>query len=634
MQNADGFWYLHYFSFPSLVNSRNRTSPEREKDIKKITSLLDEAHGLAYSNPITAQKLAEQAIELADISIVHHSKRLKHSKQESKSIQKIESEKVSAEMILLHCRAMQEGVTDAVIATSEELLSKARVISNNELLAKCLVQLASHHQQRNSDIPIIQPMLDEAVTLFYEVGRNDAALHAEYNLALALQHSGSTGDAYSKFRMLLGKAKELNLYPLIARLHISLGNIYDGYSEFDNAIEEYRLAIDIAREHKLRTTEANALNNISTALYQAEYTQQAIDALNICLDVQRSIGNKLGIAHALGNLGGCYKDLGDYIKAKKLIEEAVELFEQLSARKELIRQLCSLGRVVAHLGNYPKAISISASAVKMAMDINDNESLCLAHVAMMTVFMLQKNWAKAKDEWLESTHFNSLLQTTVYTSEILNSGSEIAERLGDLKTALELQRDVINNFKEIHTSTASKRMQLYGIQLQVERANYERTIATIKAEQLQHELDVKKRELQSVALRLVEKQELITELKKNIERVEKQWTASSTEITSALSSLATTIDRTAHTSDREWETFREQFEGMSDEFITRIATMFPLLTPAELKVCALLRLQLSSKDVARILHLTERTIEKHRLSIRKKINAGKTNQLASLLASL
>jgi tetratricopeptide (TPR) repeat protein/DNA-binding CsgD family transcriptional regulator len=616
------------------VNLRSRTSSERERDTKKITTLLDEAHRLAYSNPQTAQKLAEQAIELSNILILRHHKKLKNSKQTTKSIHKIESEKMSAEMVLLHCRIMQEGITDEVITTSEKLVGKAREIDNSELLAKCLVQLASHHQQRNSSIGIIQPMLDEAVRLFYKVGRYDAALHAEYNLALALQHSGSTADAYSKFRMLLDKAKGQKLYPLIARLHISIGNVYDGYSEFGNAIEEYRLAIDIAREHKLRTTEANALNNISTALYQAEYPHQAIDALNICLDVQRSLGNKLGIAHALGNLGGCYRDLGDHAKAQTLMQSAVEIFQQLSAQKQLIRQLCALGRVEAHLGNYRKALSTATSAIAMAKEINDDESLCLAHISMMRVRMLQKNWAKAKTEWLHSMRFNAKLQTTVYTSELLDTGSVIAEQIGDLKMALQLQRDLLSTFKEIHSSTASKRMQLYGIQLQVERANYERTIATIKAEQLQHELDAKKKELQSVALRLVEKQELITELKKNIERIEKQWTESSTEITSALSSLATAIDRTAHTSDREWETFREQFEGMSDEFITRMATMFPLLTPAELKVCALLRLQLSSKDVARILHLTERTIEKHRLSIRKKIRAGKTNQLASLLASL
>src|SRR5690606_23960093 len=87
-------------------------------------------------------------------------------------------------------------------------------------------------------------------------------------------------------------------------------------------------------------------------------------------------------------------------------------------------------------------------------------------------------------------------------------------------------------------------------------------------------------------------------------------------------------------SEQQWQVFEEHFEQTHDEFITRIAQVYPSLSSMELKVCALLKLNISSKEIARLLSLSIRTINPHRLNIRKKLGLESTVRLGSYLASL
>ncbi len=79
--------------------------------------------------------------------------------------------------------------------------------------------------------------------------------------------------------------------------------------------------------------------------------------------------------------------------------------------------------------------------------------------------------------------------------------------------------------------------------------------------------------------------------------------------------------------------FEHVFEAMHGGYLQRLAADFPDLTPTELRLCALLRLPMPSKEVAQLLSCSVRSIEKHRERMRKKFGLRPADNLTTFLAA-
>ena len=88
---------------------------------------------------------------------------------------------------------------------------------------------------------------------------------------------------------------------------------------------------------------------------------------------------------------------------------------------------------------------------------------------------------------------------------------------------------------------------------------------------------------------------------------------------SILWSLLGTVDRRGE-NEQEWTAFEEKLQSVHHGVLVELARLCPDLKPAELKVCALLRTQLSTKEIAALLSVTERAVEKHINSIFSKLS--------------
>ena len=80
--------------------------------------------------------------------------------------------------------------------------------------------------------------------------------------------------------------------------------------------------------------------------------------------------------------------------------------------------------------------------------------------------------------------------------------------------------------------------------------------------------------------------------------------------------------------------FESQFDTINAGFTSKLLEKHSTLTPKEVRICALMKLNLSSKDIANTLAISQRTVEVHRLQIRKKMRLKQTDNLATKLASI
>jgi DNA-binding CsgD family transcriptional regulator len=86
--------------------------------------------------------------------------------------------------------------------------------------------------------------------------------------------------------------------------------------------------------------------------------------------------------------------------------------------------------------------------------------------------------------------------------------------------------------------------------------------------------------------------------------------------------------------ERIWEDFLTRFENVYESFYKRLQERFPDLTPGELRLCALLRLNVSTKDIAAITFQNPQSIDTARYRLRRKLNLDPDDNLVDFLLKL
>ena len=90
------------------------------------------------------------------------------------------------------------------------------------------------------------------------------------------------------------------------------------------------------------------------------------------------------------------------------------------------------------------------------------------------------------------------------------------------------------------------------------------------------------------------------------------------------------IDTTLRVQD-DWEQFKHHFDRVHGNFLSRLRKEFIELTPNEQKLCAFLRLNLNSKDIANIMGISLRGVEVARYRLRKKLKLNKGVNLSKFI---
>ncbi len=147
----------------------------------------------------------------------------------------------------------------------------------------------------------------------------------------------------------------------------------------------------------------------------------------------------------------------------------------------------------------------------------------------------------------------------------------------------------------------------------------------IKNEQLQQEFENKNRELAVSTMNLIKKNELLSVIKDDL----KKTTDGDRNIKSVISTINKNINE-----DDTWDMFKEAFNNADKDFLKKVKSIHPALTPNDLRLCAYLRLNLSSKEIAPLLNISVRSVEIKRYRLRKKMELSHEVSLVEYILSL
>jgi DNA-binding CsgD family transcriptional regulator/ligand-binding sensor domain-containing protein len=178
-----------------------------------------------------------------------------------------------------------------------------------------------------------------------------------------------------------------------------------------------------------------------------------------------------------------------------------------------------------------------------------------------------------------------------------------------------------NNFnkkKEIILRDSKRKIEINELENQKE-------IMRIKNEKLKIEVENKNRELAISTMSLVKKNEFLSHIKSELKPLQ--------TINSAVKKVLKTINNNLNNTD-DWKYFEEAFNNADKDFFKKLKSYHPKLTPNELKLCAYLRLNLTSKEIAPLFNISPKSVEIKRYRLRKKMNLDRNVSLTNYILSI
>ena len=159
----------------------------------------------------------------------------------------------------------------------------------------------------------------------------------------------------------------------------------------------------------------------------------------------------------------------------------------------------------------------------------------------------------------------------------------------------------------------------------------EQRIAKVKNEQLQADLASKSRELANSAMNIVYKNELLQKISHEITLLKDSSGKRLSE--DQLRKIQKVIDD-GMSDERDWNLFESSFNEAHESFFKKLKAQHPDLVPNDLKLCAYLRMNMNSKEMASLLNISLRGVEIRRYRLRKKLNLEHDKNLVEFLMEL
>lgn len=176
----------------------------------------------------------------------------------------------------------------------------------------------------------------------------------------------------------------------------------------------------------------------------------------------------------------------------------------------------------------------------------------------------------------------------------------------------------------------SKRITVRKVKLKESHAREEKEkeIIKLRNEKLMSELTFKSQELANSTMGIIKKNEFLISLKKKIKHQKENLGNRYPD--KYYQDLISKIDHNI-SGDDDWKIFDANFQQTHEEFIGEMKKAFPDLTPNDLRLCAFLRINLTSKEIAPLLGISVRGVENHRYRLRKKLRLGSDDNLTDYI---
>jgi tetratricopeptide (TPR) repeat protein len=407
------------------------------------------------------------------------------------------------------------------------------------------------------------------------------------------------------------------------------GTCYKSLGDFATATELVIESISISEQLNDDAGCARCFHLLGLIDLQKKSYESALNQFEKALNIFEKFSDPNSSITRL-NIAGVQIAQGKIIEAVPNIEMARVEFVKRGEKFRIIESDKTLVVCYQKIGETAKSIEIATNSLASAHDMGLSESVLDLSVLLSNLKFSQGDSVSAIELASQALQLAESIGSKNAIYQIHEGLCKIFEATGDTKRALQHLYECLRVKDELFSEESDRRQKNLLILHEVEQ--HKRIAEESKAElqRTKQELYAKAQELAEFALRIIEKEEFLTMIETGLTRILK---AREYEKNQLVVELIQKVKKEGNVAS-DWEVLRSQFQTLQNEFVLAISKQYPELSPTELKVCTLLRMNLRTKEIATILHINGKTVENHRISIRKKMGLDRDANLVHELLSV
>jgi tetratricopeptide (TPR) repeat protein len=406
-----------------------------------------------------------------------------------------------------------------------------------------------------------------------------------------------------------------------------IGTLYLDQKDYEKALDYYKRSIELARQINSREGIASNLNNVGKVYTRTQQYEKAIQSFEEALKINLEAGNLYLAGANYLNIAEVYIAMKQYDQAINSVNKAYIIFEKQGNKLRLAKCEVTLGEIYLAKGQSAASEKASKAALDMAL-ANGYRDVIVTSAAMLNkLFLANKDSVKAFRYFiLEKQYRDSLFldekQKTLTRLELQYQFEKNERDMEIAKQHKNIAIFVISGclfFSLIIIVLILKQLRLRAKKQQLEKENFER------------ELEFKNKELVLNVMSLMKKNEMLADLSEKLVKIETETTSADGKDT--IKKVAVELRKSQE--EEIWKEFSVRFKEVHGAFYDKLLKRFPNLTPNELKLCAFLRLNMSSKDIAELTGQRITTLETARYRLRQKLGLVNSEiNLVTFLSSL
>lgn len=420
------------------------------------------------------------------------------------------------------------------------------------------------------------------------------------NLGMVHQDQQAFLKAISKYEKALNLFQQQGATSRIATTQTKWGSTLIAMGEMDAAYEKLIAALKIHEADEFLYGIAEVNNKLGDLFTKKKEYNKALSYFLQSVEAGTKRFDHVGIADNYQRIGAIYLIKNDYGQAAYYLEKGKQMAEEFQLKSIQRALYLSLKQLYQAKGDLPQALQYFEKYSTIADSIfNEEKANQIASLETQYTFaQKEKELALAKQEvdlLKEKDRANNLLKI-VFVLIALLIGSLV---WNVLRTKNKTIDKGIRDLQKAHTKT----------------------------EALEDKIKVKEGELTAYTLNFVQKNELLQDVKSSLAELRQGANA---EQKRKLKTLSRQIDSTVRI-DEDWEGFRKHFESAHQGLISNIKQQYPTLTQHDLRLLALIRINLSSKEIGSMLGIASDSVKTARYRLRKKLELETKQSLFDFL---
>lgn len=568
------------------------------------------------------------------------------------------------------------------------LEEKLAYMADDTIKANVLLQLGEHYCSIDNDKAL--EYLQEAYTIStaskYKAGMGKSMLwqgrvyYYKDDYRLGLKY-------FDRAKTILENTKE---FDDLSFVYFGKGEIFKIRGDYIHALEMYQEAVKIAEKTGNKKHISSYYGSIGVVLLNRNDIEKALGYFKKAIAIKEAINDQKGISNILTCMGITYEKIGKLDSSLMHHQQALEIRTSLNLNRAVAASQYNIANIQTKLGHYREAeealdiafrnftaleektgiiitrlqlaqthskqnkndaAEIALDALSMALSIDNPNLVSQVYKVLSEIYFDNNNFRASYNYLIRHKAIQDSLFSTEKERILTEIEEEFQSELKDNEIALlkDKSRSQRNNnillimlsILLLGLSTILISMFRYKSKAFRQQQKLLEQDSIIHAQEsklvekentiLQEQLESKNRELASKALEMLRLNETISSI---INRLEDFNTSAGAnpEMIKHIREIIHELEN--QTKQNIWDEFDKIFKNIHSRFYSRLLQISPDLTATEIKTAALLKLNLTTKEIASIAFKSESSVKTTRYRLRKKLGISGDEKLIPFLMQI